>query len=398
MNDAAALFRELDAQREYSDLLIDIGEVCRDQGDYRAALGYLADALTLKSRIGGNDDIARVELVTASVLRLSGDLPAAWTRARRAADLVRRSDDRLLRRDILEELAITAEFRRDMAEALRYRKEFQALQAALFSEESRRKMNELQARYETEVKDQEIALLKRQADVQRREIRRETVLRSLILALLGMTAAIAVLLYTRVRFRARAHRNLERAHEEARRAQEALEDAVNNLERTVRLDKLTGIPNRIDMIERMEAEVQRFERYGKPFVILIADIDDFKSVNDKNGHEGGDFILQSVSATIRDALRKLDSVARWGGDEFLILLPETDLEGGRTVAEKIRWSVAESLYTYKGRTIPVTLTLGVSVYDRPGDSNDVLRKADEALYEGKTAGRDRVVASSASAV
>jgi diguanylate cyclase (GGDEF)-like protein len=157
-------------------------------------------------------------------------------------------------------------------------------------------------------------------------------------------------------------------------------------------DPLTGIYNRRFIIEKMEEERTRFRRYGKRFSLIIIDIDFFKKVNDAWGHDCGDHVLVETSKQLKTLLREQDCLARWGGEEFLILLPETDADGAEVLAERLRLSIEEKAFEYRKKRIFVTLTLGISEYSDNISVDDAIRKADNALYEGKNRGRNCVVA------
>jgi len=163
------------------------------------------------------------------------------------------------------------------------------------------------------------------------------------------------------------------------------------LEQIAKTDMLTELSNRRDMIEKIEQEQIRFSRSRKSFVLLMSDIDDFKKINDENGHDCGDFILKSLASQMKSTARKQDITGRWGGEEFLMLLPETDLEGGFALAEKLRSEIAETSYVFSETRLTLTMTFGVSVYDRPMDIDHCVKLADEALYRGKKKGKNCVV-------
>lgn len=170
-----------------------------------------------------------------------------------------------------------------------------------------------------------------------------------------------------------------------------LNAANYKLEQIARTDPLTLISNRRDLIEKINQEQMRFERNGKPFVIIIADIDNFKLVNDEYGHDAGDFILQSVAQLIRSSLRTQDVVGRWGGEEFLLILPETDLRGGRKLAEKLRKTIETTPFVYGKNLLHITITSGVSVYNVPQEIKKIIKRSDEAMYEGKNKGKNCVI-------
>ena len=157
-------------------------------------------------------------------------------------------------------------------------------------------------------------------------------------------------------------------------------------------DFLTGLANRRDFLAKAEQEVGRCNRAGHCFAIILLDIDHFKNVNDTHGHECGDKVLVGVARCLEQALRTQDIVARWGGEEFVCLLPETEVDGARHVAEKMRATVQSTQYDC-GEQVTVTVTLGVCAYTGSSTIDECIRLADEALYRGKEQGRNRVVIS-----
>ena len=167
--------------------------------------------------------------------------------------------------------------------------------------------------------------------------------------------------------------------------------AEQQMELLATTDTLTGLFNRRKMHELMDQEVIRYRRDKKSFLIVITDIDHFKKFNDDYGHDCGDYVLQQVSQLMKDSLRQQDVVARWGGEEFLIMLPETELEGGVQAIEKLRETLANTVYQYEDSTFSVTMTFGVTAYDGSCDVEACIKHADEVLYAGKRGGRNRVV-------
>jgi len=169
-----------------------------------------------------------------------------------------------------------------------------------------------------------------------------------------------------------------------------LEKTNKQFEELSRKDPLTSISNRRDILEKIFYESIRVERNQKTFSLAICDIDHFKSVNDKYGHECGDYILKKIADTIVSSLRKQDIVARWGGEEFILLLPETNLEGGGIVAEKVRKTISQYEFRYNNKIILISITFGVSEYSIDKSIDGCIKEADKALYRGKNNGRNRV--------
>jgi len=185
-------------------------------------------------------------------------------------------------------------------------------------------------------------------------------------------------------------KQLRLEEERRRKAQKELEEANKRLSKLARTDPLTGLSNRRDIYEKIEYEIKRFERNNIPFSIVIGDIDDFKDVNDNLGHDAGDFVLFSIARHIRSMLRKQDVVGRWGGEEFILMLPNTNLEGAKIITERVRKSIEEKVIQYKENDVSITITFGISVFDEMQPINDCIKKSDTALYKGKKEGKNCV--------
>jgi len=123
----------------------------------------------------------------------------------------------------------------------------------------------------------------------------------------------------------------------------------------------------------------------------MGDLDHFKNINDTYGHDCGDFILKEVANILRELSRETDIASRWGGEEFLLLLPQTDGEGAFILAEKIRQSLEDADYIYQDQLLKLTMTLGIAVYKEGMTIDEVIKNADIAIYNGKKAGRNQVV-------
>ncbi len=162
-------------------------------------------------------------------------------------------------------------------------------------------------------------------------------------------------------------------------------------------DKLTGLYNRHYVEEWFGLELRRAQRHGRPIAAIMLDIDQFKRFNDSFGHEAGDLVLRELAAVLRRFARKSDVACRYGGEEFLVLLPECPFDAARSKAEQLREEVAKLELRYDDQPLgPVTVSLGVAAFpDHAKESEQLLRCADEALYLAKQSGRNRVVAHSA---
>ena len=160
------------------------------------------------------------------------------------------------------------------------------------------------------------------------------------------------------------------------------------LDRMSRTDHLTGLFNRRHLDDGLHALLASSRRHSYPFAVLLVDVDHFKSVNDRYGHDTGDRVLQAVAGALGSAVRSEDLVGRWGGEEFLVLAPFTDVEGARVLGERLREGVASQT---AGSEVAVTVSIGAAVVpEGEGAASAVLRAADQLLYDAKAAGRDRV--------
>ena len=155
-------------------------------------------------------------------------------------------------------------------------------------------------------------------------------------------------------------------------------------------DSLTGLFNARGFNARLRAEIKRSKRYGQPVSLLFLDVDGLKCINDRHGHRAGSAALCEVAGVIRSELREIDVAARWGGDEFTILAPNTAREAAFTLAERVRSQIAERI------SWPLTASIGVATHDAdedgmPTDSGSLMRAADTAMYEAKKRGKNTVV-------
>lgn len=183
-----------------------------------------------------------------------------------------------------------------------------------------------------------------------------------------------------------------------------LVDAKKRIETLALHDPLTGLYNRRGLQNQIDKEMERFERRisnkkvrkdSKSIGIILGDIDHFKQVNDNYGHHVGDAILELVSLKLKSSIRKQDSIGRWGGEEFFLMLPKTDVEGAITLAEKLRQNIENLEYHLDKKKLKVTMSFGVSAFGPESDHiksiDAAIRCADKNLYDAKNSGRNRVL-------
>ncbi len=182
-----------------------------------------------------------------------------------------------------------------------------------------------------------------------------------------------------------------RIEEELQKSKQQLTESNQELYRRATEDPLTGLYNRRKMNDYLDHELERSSRGNDPLAFLITDIDNFKLVNDTYGHDCGDQVLMEIAGLLREKVRGQDIVARWGGEEFLILLPATAMPGALTLAENLRKAVEGREIQCESQAISVTMTFGVTEYAPGKDREELVKEADLALYQGKRAGRNRSI-------
>jgi diguanylate cyclase (GGDEF)-like protein len=164
-----------------------------------------------------------------------------------------------------------------------------------------------------------------------------------------------------------------------------------HLEQLIRIDPLTGLLNRRAMSEQLEAERRRALRTGSPYALLLGDIDLFKRVNDHHGHQCGDSVLMQVARILKGRVRRSEQVCRWGGEEFLLLLPDTNAFGGAVLAEALRSAVVATPFSCEQRSLDITMSFGIMADRGELPLEACINKADAALYAAKQQGRNRCV-------
>lgn len=178
----------------------------------------------------------------------------------------------------------------------------------------------------------------------------------------------------------------------------SLEQAWSTVNEQAMLDALTGLSNRRRFVPAAQRELDLAQRHGQPLALVLLDVDHFKSINDAFGHVSGDAVLVEVAKRCQSALRTTDLLARWGGEEFIILLPNTPLAHARQLAERVREALVSSpCFHANDKEVRVTASLGAAEFRRgQGWSLDeLIKRADVAMYQAKTAGRDRVAVAEA---
>jgi diguanylate cyclase (GGDEF)-like protein len=155
-------------------------------------------------------------------------------------------------------------------------------------------------------------------------------------------------------------------------------------------DSLTGLFNRRAATQEVNAEIGRFHRKADPFALVLGDIDDFKRYNDKYGHQAGDQVIKHVADLLVNNTRPYDIISRWGGEEFLIMLPGCTLKESVKIINTLRETISTHPLSYKNHTIGITVTFGIAEFGQDTTLNEAIEAADQALYSGKKNGKNRV--------
>jgi diguanylate cyclase len=156
------------------------------------------------------------------------------------------------------------------------------------------------------------------------------------------------------------------------------------------IDPLTGLPNRAAWSERLDHEVALWQQHGNTLLLAMLDLDHFKRINDNYGHLAGDKVLKIIAGVLRKRLRGSDFIARFGGEEFVLLVPDTALPVGVKLAQTLREAIEACPFHFKGERVTITVSMGMTAF-KPGERSEmVLKRADQALYRAKDAGRNRV--------
>ena len=358
----------------------DIGFILAAEGRNEEALKAFLEAFETFQELGFPREAATTAGNAAEILSILGRPHEAMDWAQRSLELARSGDLPRVEESALRTLASIEKVLGNDARAFEFLDEAYRLGQTTHRTETARTIDDLKARFEAERRQAE---LEHEKTVRDMELKREQTRRRLWFAAFLGVAMVLILLANQYRLKVRAHHQVTLANDQ-------LEAAHRRLDELARTDELTGLANRREAETRLADEVRRFERARAPFAVMMLDIDFFKRVNDVHGHDVGDRVLEHLAGILRSSTRSIDLAARWGGEEFLLVLPQTDLDGAVVVADTLRKRLAESPCSVGNRSIPVTVTIGVGLY-RGGSVAACLKRADDALYLGKNEGRDRTV-------
>lgn len=381
--------RSLQLAREHADpellanSLHDMGEFHRLSGRPGKALPLLREALAIDRRIGHRRGTIISLHAIADSLRLLGRRREALAALEEARPLAEQAGQN---RDLAEILLLASalhEQEGDFRQALAFHRRYHELWARLFDEERARQAAELQTRYEVEKKERQNELLRREKEIAALAAARQRGQRNFLFFLALSVLLLAAVLFYNFRSQAKANSWLREANERIAAQQGKLEQAYRRVEDLARRDPLTGLANRRAVLEEIEREEVRFQRSLQPFTLVMADLVGFKKVNDSHGHDAGDEVLRQAAELFLSSLRAQDTVARWGGDEFLLLLPQTDAQGAAVTCAAVEARFAGHPFALAGGPAEVAVRLGAATFRQGLTAEECLREADQAMYRGR---------------
>lgn len=345
-------------------------------GRDEAALTRCQAALDLARGTGSTRSQVHALLKIGEAQVRLGRPAAAREALTEALPLAESLDDAALQRDVHSELADAHEALGDPAAALAALRRSHELDRQLLDATRLAEIERLEAVRRSERRELELELLRHQR-------RADRLTRTALLGVLGLAGVLIGILVM-------GYRRRSRSAAEIRHANARLQEAYTRVDELSRTDDLTGLPNRRGLVPELEHELLRAARNERDFTVALVDLDDFKSLNDVHGHQAGDQVLVAVAHLLRSSVRAQDTVGRWGGDEFLLLLPETGLAGARRLCDSLREAIAASDLYIGDPGYAATVTVGLALCRGTDDVDSCLQRADTALYRGKASGRNLV--------
>ncbi|TVQ31469.1 MAG: diguanylate cyclase, partial [Wenzhouxiangella sp.] len=366
---ALEIFQALDNRRGIAYASNNLGTALDRLGQPEQAMAYHNTALELRREIGDVFGVIQSLMTMADSNRALGELE-------QAGQLLDEAEAELpegqlsLAVELAERRVRLAEAGEDFRQALAFQREVTRIRSEMHEEESVRSVQELRVAFDAEQQEQEIELLRSEALIAELRAQRQRLLFQVSVSIGLLLVALILLLYGRYRLRVRANRELHRA---------------------ANTDTLTGLANRREVSRQIEAGIEHNRQSGEPFALILADIDDFKPINDRLGHTAGDAVLVHLARILTETVRGRDVVARWGGEEFLLYLPSTELMAARKVAQNLSDAVKRMPLEIDGEQIALTLTFGVTEFGAGDTAESAIAAADQAMYRGKQRGKNQIL-------
>jgi diguanylate cyclase (GGDEF)-like protein len=333
-------------------------------GDHGEALRLQARSLAVAERIGNRDGVVSSRIQLAMSYTALGRHAEAEASLRAADELVEELAP-ALQLGVAEQWVALEEARGRTTEVIARMRQAARIREAVTAADHQARVAEIQARHASAERDRQIEILRHEQEVSLLKLARQ---RAWLIGGGVAMALLSLLLVVMLKWQ-----RVSRRHADA-------------MKLAAHTDELTGLANRREVRNRIEYEIRRASRNGQPFSLAVLDLDEFKTINDVHGHAFGDRVLVAVADRIRGLLRAQDTLARWGGDELLVLLPETDRAGAKALANKLAERMAARPVTVDGQDVDITISIGIDQYDVGLTVDDCVRAADQAMYRAKRAG------------
>lgn len=369
---ALQLFEELENPRGIAYAADNIARALVELDRVEEALTYQRRSLELRREVGDTVGVIN-SLITGAEARIAQGQPnEALAILDEASTLVPEGNSSLLSQVVRRQMTAYEQLG-DYESAFRRLERLMSLNDAQANEDLAARVEQLQQAFQADQLEQELALQRARAEVSEQRARRQQMISAASIVMVVLLLLVLGLLYSRYRLGRRLSKTLDKA---------------------ARTDSLTGLSNRRDMTERIDRAILRRDEHDEPSSLIMADIDNFKEVNDTLGHQVGDEVLVHIAGLLGDHLRGVDVAARWGGEEFLILLPGTREAGAYSVSRNLARALDNSPLKVGGRSISMTMTFGVTEIESGAVFNQVIKRVDDAMYAGKAQGRNQVVSAS----
>ena len=379
--EALALARQLGNVESVGNQLANICSRLVEVDRLNEAATTCREALASVEELGNARLIAGTRMSIGDLARSRGRLEEARENYEAALGL---AEGRVpsVQADVLEKLVALDERLGEPQRALERVRQLMALRAEGIEQERSHLIEELEIRYRVEEQEHEIELLELDRELQTSKLRQ----RNLLLIGTGIALLLATLLlvvaWRGFIIKSRLERQLAERNQE-------LGEAVGTITRLAREDSLTGLLNRRAFLELAEREISRSRRTGEPLSMVMSDIDRFKELNDNNGHGAGDQVLRQLAERMEQSIREIDIVCRWGGEEFLFLLPGTHQAEAYRIIQRVYERITDEPIQLGSQSVSITMTFGITAVD--SDIDAAIERADMAMYKGKDAGRNRIV-------
>ena len=341
------------------------------------------EALPIAEALGRVRLLAGTQMTFGDLRFEQGDLDEALQYYNRALSTINGSLP-FVEIELQQKLIDLHERRGSLDEALSHMRQLNQLQEGILNEEHRHAIEELEVRYQVEQTARQLNLLRLETELQAAEIRQRDFILVAVVTALILVLLIALITWRSYRMKSLLQQDLAVRNSELNKAIEKVNHLANR-------DSLTGLLNRRAFQEIAELENNRRKRSGTPLTIAVADVDKFKEINDQYGHPVGDQVLKAIAQRIKYSLREVDTVCRWGGEEFILMMPDTSVENTQRLIQRIRNNLAQEPIRTESGAFPVTLTFGIA--EVKYSIKDAIQAADDAMYAGKRAGSDRIVVS-----